>query len=186
LIPVVVRTVVLCPGLTGSNPYDAAAVKAALAAQARPPARAGAAPECTAICLEPDDGPEAPDASRRQAAWVARVAVALSVAGPAGPILLVLRGDTGALAPHLCLTQRAAHRQVAGYVLVDADCPPPGTEVSDWPDAPVAYVASPDAPQGAAEHARRRGWRRIEVPDLSMAALSRALGQVIDPRPAGG
>ena len=84
-------------------------------------------------------------------------------------MLLVLdRGDRRAR-PALGLSQRAARRPVAGYALLDADCPDAGALPVDWPDAPVHYLASPAAPGPALDHARLRAWR-CTVADLDAAS----------------
>ena len=118
------------------------------------------------------------DARTRAAHWVAHLAVALSTAAVRGPVLLVLVGATGALAPALGLSQRAARRTVAGYALLDADCPDAGALPVDWPDAPVHYLASPAAPGPALDHARLRAWRVHEVADLDAATVAAALAAV--------
>src|SRR5690606_19546881 len=95
--------------------------------------------------LAPDlPPPDAGDDARTRAAhFVAQFALAVSAAQVTAPVLPVLSGRAGALAPAVGLSQRASRRAVAGYVRVDADLPGPGGEVPDWPDAPVAYFASP-------------------------------------------
>lgn len=118
-----------------------------------------------------------------RAHWVAYVAVQLSTSSTRGPVLLVLSGRSGALAPALGFSQRAARRQVAGYVLVDADFPAADSAVGDWPDAPVVYVASPAAAAATIDHARLRGWRLVEVSNLAPSTLATALGALLDPRP---
>lgn len=71
---------------------------------------------------EDEDGP--PYAAR----YVARVSLELArLLDPGVPVVLAARGDAGPLAPAVAAAQRAAHRTVTGYVLVDALLPQPGT-----------------------------------------------------------
>lgn len=96
--------------------------------------------------------------------WTARVALGLAAAAPAPPVLLVFTGAAAAQAPHLGFAQRSARRAVGGYVLVDPVLPRPGA-VSDWPDAPVTVVVTPQADadtRSAALGARLRGWEVLE------------------------
>ncbi len=96
--------------------------------------------------------------------WTARTALAIAAADPRGPLLLVIGGPAAAHAPHLGFAQRSARRPVGGYVLVDPILPRPGA-VSDWPDAPVTVVVTPDADEGARSAglgARLRGWEVLE------------------------
>jgi hypothetical protein len=98
--------------------------------------------------------------------WVPRTAVALTTAlrehdgeHPA-PLVLVCTGPFAAFTPHLGFAQRAARRSVAGYVLINPVLPAPGA-VSDWPDAPVHVVITPDAPATVLDVERAahlRGW----------------------------
>ena len=110
--------------------------------------------------------------------WVARVA--LSLAGAASslvePLLLVLAGRQARLAPSLGFSQRAARRAIAGYVLVDPVLPAATT--SDWPDAPVTVIITPQADddvRSSALAARLRGWQIVsgEFPAAMLDLLSR-------------
>ncbi len=203
----VVETIVLCPDLAAATTYDRRALREAVPvaragdglAPANAPAGTGstsaALPAVTAVVGGLADGrptitvvdlPAAQpgdDERTVRAHWVAYVSVQLSASSTRGPVLLVLGGRSGALAPALGFSQRAARRQVAGYVLVDADLPAADSEVGDWPDAPVAYVASPAATPAAIAHARLRGWRLVEVGDLTPTSLATALRSLLDPRP---
>ena len=163
----IVETVVLCPDLGADSGYDRAEVADSLL-DAGVAARSPDVPDA-----EPDD-----DARTRVAHWVAHLSVALS-AGVRGPLLLVFGGASGAVAPALGFSQRAARRAVAGYVLVDADCPSAEALVSDWPDAPVVYLASPAADPMAVGHARLRGWRLVEVPDLEPVGLATTIRSLL-------
>lgn len=166
----IVGTVVLCPALQGAEAYDRFAVATALRKAGvavlspdLPPARPQPAPE------PPDDG------RARQAYYVAQLAMAISAAGVQPPVLPVLSGDAGALAPAVALSQRAVRRAVAGYVLLDARYPVAGGDVADWPDAPVVYLAGPAAEATAVSHARLRDWRLTRLPDLDARRLAQAL-----------
>lgn len=99
--------------------------------------------------------------------WVPRTAIAISSAltsepqpAPALPLVLVFTGEHAAFAPYIGFAQRAARRSVIAYVLINPQLPKPGV-VSDWPDAPVHVVITPDT----ADHVRAleraahlRGW----------------------------
>jgi len=79
-----------------------------------------------------------------------------------GQIIIVAFGDDARLLPALSLSQRSSHRLVSGYVIVDALAPAPA---SDWPDAPVTWVLTPDAPSDVVEKsltARLRGFDVVE------------------------
>lgn len=167
----VLDTIVLCPGLAGPTAYDRDDLARALSSLGQ-----GLGVVVVAARTGGPDG-----AAGAQAYWVANVAVGLSRDSTRGPVLLVLGGRTGSLAPALGLSQRAARRQVGGYVLVDAACPATGPDTADWPDAPVGYLASPAADPGAVQHARLRGWRVVPVPDLAAKTLAAALRALITP-----
>ena len=110
-----------------------------------------------------DEGAAAETPSARMAHWVATCAVAIAVGGARAPVLLVAHGGAGVMLPALGFAQRAARRGLHGYVFVDAELPAAGTGGGDWPDAPVTYVASPDAPPDAVTQAELRGWRVVRV-----------------------
>lgn len=166
---VVVATVVLCPAVVGPEPYDRAAVAVALRA--------------SGIAALVPDLPAAPGDADPAAAgrhYVAHLALAIAAGDAVAPVLPVLPGAAGALAAGVALSQRAARRAVAGYVLVAADHPAPGGEVPDWPDAPVLFLAGPATPDAELDHARLRDWRPTRLPDLSAPQLAQALLAVID------
>jgi len=98
------------------------------------------------------------------AEWTARTALSIAEQAPEPPLLLVLTGDEAVHAPHLGFAQRSARRVVGGYVLVDPVMPKPGA-VSDWPDAPVTVIITPNADddvRGTALGARLRGWEVLD------------------------
>jgi sugar phosphate isomerase/epimerase len=163
----VVETVVLCPDLVLPTTYDRAALAAELLDRGVGVCSPGIPP------TDPTD-----DARTQAAHWVAHLSVALS-GGLRAPVLLVLAGASGALAPALGFSQRAARRAVAGYLLLDADCPAAGAVIGDWPDAPVHYLASPAASEMAVGHVRLRGWQRHDVPNLAPATLATTLQSLL-------
>ena len=164
-----VATVVLCPPLPGdAAAYDGAVVAAALQADGRLSTTRVLVPEVPAG--EPSD-----DERTRAAHWVAHLSIELMAAGAAAPVLLVVGGSAGALAPALGFAQRASRRAVAGYVLVDASTPPAESRGGDWPDAPVWLLASPSADALEVNQARLRGWTVLELADATSATLAAAL-----------
>ena len=162
-------TVVLCPPLPGvPAPYDAADAADALLDHG---ALAGRHVLSPAV---PDSEP-GDDARTARAHWIAHLAVALSTSGAHAPVMLVMAGSSGAVAAALGFSQRASRRAVSRYVLVDAAVPPADDRSGDWPDAPVHYVASPDADPLEVNQARLRGWDVVEVDDLAPTTLADAL-----------
>ncbi|MBB6174629.1 hypothetical protein HNR23_004689 [Nocardiopsis mwathae] len=61
------------------------------------------------------------------ARYIARAALEIAAADPEAPLLLVAEGAAGPLVPQVAAAQRAAHRPVAAYVLLDAWLPQPGS-----------------------------------------------------------
>lgn len=87
-------------------------------------------------------GPDATEA--------ARICAAITAAPPTEPMTVVAFGASARLLPSIALAQRAAHRRVREYVLVDPDTPP----VTDgWPDAHVTVFSD-----GEQAQPRLRGW----------------------------
>ena len=68
-----------------------------------------------------------------------------------------LRGDLAALAPAVAFARRASKLPLAGYLLIDGDFPRVGE--LDWPDAPVAYMATTPAHEVHARAAATGGWQ---------------------------
>jgi hypothetical protein len=118
------------------------------------------------------------DAPTLRAHWVGHLAVALTASGASEPLLLVLDGAAGALAPALGFAQKAARRSVGGYVLVDAALPSADARTADWPDAPVHYVASPAAHPLDVNQARLRGWHVHEIPSVSARHVAAAVAHI--------
>ena len=157
-------TIVLCPPLPGAS----AALDPADLADAILDAGSG----LRALSPYVPDGEDGDDARTLRAHWVAHLAIALATSGAVAPVLLVLVGSSGALAPALGFSQRAARRSVSGYVLVDAATPPAESRGGDWPDAPVVYVASPAADPLEVNQARLRGWDVLEIEALTPGAVA--------------
>ena len=165
-------SVVLCPPLPGTSaPVDAADLADALLDL---PALRGVR------VLSPylPDGEPGDDARTLRAHWVAHLSIALATEGAVAPVLFVLAGAAGELAPALGFSQKAARRAVKGYVLVDAAVPPVESRGGDWPDAPVFYLASPAAEPLDVNQARLRGWDVVGLPDLSPDSVAVAVAAI--------
>jgi hypothetical protein len=168
-----IATVVLCPPLPSALPaYDVPDTVDALLDDARLAGVRVLAPEVPA-------GEPADDQRTLHAHWVAHLAIALAASAASAPLLLVLDGSAGALAPALGFAQKAARRAVAAYVLVDAATPPAESRGGDWPDAPVWFVASPAADPLEVNQARLRGWTVVEVADTTAPTVGTALATVV-------
>jgi len=103
----------------------------------------------------PVDGPES--------ALPARICAAINLQDPEPPLSIVAEGEEALLLPAIALSQRSAHRRVAGYLLIDPVLPP----VTDsWPDAPVT-VASDDPSCDASMQGRLRGWTVVMRAELA-------------------
>ena len=113
--------------------------------------------------------PHMPDAD------VAHLAIGLATGGAVAPVLLVLGGSSGELAPAVGFSQKASRRAVSGYVLIDAALPPVESRGGDWPDAPVHVIASPSAEPLEVNQARLRGWAVHPVDALTPAAIASVL-----------
>lgn len=70
-----------------------------------------------------------------------------------------LCGELAALAPAVAFARRASKLPLAGYLLIDGDFPRVGE--LDWPDAPVAYLATVPDYETHARAALARGWQII-------------------------
>jgi hypothetical protein len=118
-------------------------------------------------------GTEAKDARLGMAAWVADQAVAITAAQVLGPLILVSSGPANAGLAALGFSQRAARRSVVAYVLLGGPLPDPSRAGTDWPDAPVLYVAND--PQGpGASAARLRGWTILDSdPIAAVSGIAR-------------
>jgi hypothetical protein len=167
-----VATVVLCPPLPGDVPlYDVADTADGLLDD----------PACRGIrVLSPSvaDPPAEDDARTRRAHWVAHLAIALATGGSLAPVLLVVDGTAGELAPALGFSQKAARRAVSGYVLIDALVPRQDDRIADWPDAPVAYLASASADVACIQQARLRGWEVVDIADTAAGTVAAAIAAI--------
>jgi hypothetical protein len=162
-------TIVVCPPLPGADSeLDAAQVVDAVLDDPRASGIAALSPYVPAG--EPRD-----DARTLRAHWVGHLSIALSTGSVTAPVLLVLTGASGAVAPALGFSQKASRRAVSGYVLIDATTPALDSGGDDWPDAPVTYVASPAADPLEVNQARLRGWTVREIPDLDAATVADAI-----------
>lgn len=98
------------------------------------------------------EGDELPPHAAR---YVARASLEISrLAAPGTPVALVAEGDAGPLVGAVGAAQRAAHRPVLGYVLVDALLPRPGVSTraeiaaSQGAEGAQAFPAEPGEPPG--------------------------------------
>jgi hypothetical protein len=98
--------------------------------------------------IVPSPGPEA--------ALAARMCAAITTLAPAPPLVIVAHGPLALLLPAVALSQRACHRSVARYLLIDPELP---TVTDSWPDAPVTIVTDNE---WVATQARLRGWDLAE------------------------
>lgn len=85
------------------------------------------------LAVTPSPGPDR--------ALAARICAAIASLAPAPPLVLVAIGSAGLLLPAVALAQRAGHRRVASYLLIDAELP---AVTDSWPDAPVTVLADGD------------------------------------------
>lgn len=146
--------------------------------------------ETVTVTVTDDDRP--PFAAR----YVARSALQIAAAAPRRPLLLVADGAAGPLLPAVAASQRAAHRTIAGYLLVDALLPQSGTPTraelaaaqqhidppirppeffteplpmtADWPDAPCGYLRTGDAYAHSARLAALRSWPVCHITDMHL------------------
>jgi hypothetical protein len=108
-----------------------------------------------AIVVEPVDGPEA--------ALAARTCAAINVLTPDAPLVVVALATAARLLPAVALSQRAAHRRVAEYLLVDPALPP---VTEGWPDAPVTVLCDDEAGDASLQ-GRLRAWTVLSTTALA-------------------
>jgi hypothetical protein len=82
-----------------------------------------------------------------------RTCAAITTLNPTPPLTIVSFGDAALLLPAVAVAQRAAHRRVVEYVLVDPQLP---DVTESWPDARVRVFC--EATSEAAIPSRLRGW----------------------------
>ncbi len=77
----------------------------------------------------------------------------ISVLDPVSPLLIVTNAQDASILPGIALAQRAAHRKIAGTVLIE-----PGKVAigESWPESPVFVTVSVAAPDRVT--AALRGW----------------------------
>ena len=85
---------------------------------------------------------------------------ALDLRAHSMPIWIGAAGTLTSQLPALGAARRASGLPHIGYLLIDGDFPRVGE--LDWPDRPVAYLATSQAYQSHARAAADRGWRVIE------------------------
>ena len=162
-------TIVMCPPLPGTlSAYDVSEIVDAVLDDPR-------ASGVRAVSPHMPDADAADDARTVRAHWVAHLAIGLATGGAVAPVLLVLGGSSGELAPAVGFSQKASRRAVSGYVLIDAALPPVESRGGDWPDAPVHVIASPSAEPLEVNQARLRGWAVHPVDALTPAAIASVL-----------
>jgi hypothetical protein len=166
-------TIVVCPPAPGDQyVFDFAGLESELTLVA---ASLG-----TGVMVVPAVDYESQDDDRtKRAHWVAALAVAMSAGAISSPITLVLAGASGALAPAVGFSQRAARRLVIGYILIDAELPTVGGAHEDWPDAPVIYLHSPQAQVLNVNQARLRGWDVVAVANAHASTVTDAIAEII-------
>ena len=97
-----------------------------------------------------------------------RTCAAISALRPAPPLTIVAFGSDALLLPAVALAQRAAHRRVSGYLLVEPALPP-GSDT--WPDAPVTVLDDAPDPQ-----VRLRGWTPVPLSTAAEWLVAGAAG----------
>lgn len=87
------------------------------------------------------------------------------------PLVPILLGSAVHQAPAIAVGQRAAHRLIVGYVLVEPSSQPQNQATSEWPDARV-LLATLEEPgrESVADMARLRNWDQASAPDLEELA----------------
>lgn len=102
------------------------------------------------------------------ATLASRTCAAISALAPTPPLAVVAFGSDALLLPAVALAQRAAHRRVAGYLLVEPALPP-GSDT--WPDAPVTVLDDAADPQVGL-----RGWTALPLSAAAQWLATRAAG----------
>ena len=89
---------------------------------------------------------------------------------PESPLVVVAHGSACAVLPAIALAQRAAHRRVDAYVVVEPHAP---ASTDTWPDAPVLAVTNDDH---TARLAALRGWTTTN--DDAVTAILRVVDEM--------
>lgn len=95
----------------------------------------------------------------------------ISALDPVSPLLIVTNAKDASILPGIALAQRAAHRRIAGTVLVE---PEKVSTSESWPESPVFVTFSDSAPDRVA--AALRGWGLLSA--KSVAEKARAIVNV--------
>ena len=95
----------------------------------------------------------------------------ISALDPVSPLLIVTTAKDASILPDIALAQRAAHRRIAGTVLVE---PEKVLTSESWPESPVFVTISDSAPDRVA--AALRGWGLLSA--KSVAEKVRAIVNV--------
>lgn len=86
---------------------------------------------------------------------------------PVAPLLIATALPDASILTGVALSQRAAHRRVEGYVLID---PVRVTTGDSWPEAPVFVTTSSHAPDSVG--AALRGWTVVTAESISDQAAA--------------
>ncbi len=81
---------------------------------------------------------------------------------PVSPLLIVTNAQDASILPGIALAQRAAHRRIAGTVLVE---PEKVSTSESWPESPVFVTISDSAPDRVA--AALRGWNVLAAKTIA-------------------
>ena len=91
---------------------------------------------------------------------------------PLGPLVVLAPASSVDFLPAVALAQRAAHRRVAAYYLIDPHTDPTGPE---WPDAPVYLIQLTGTT--ISRLPELRGWQEIRangIDELAAVLVSNA------------
>jgi len=81
------------------------------------------------------------------------ICAAITALDPVAPLMIVTAVPDASILPGIALAQRAAHRRVEGYVLIE---PTRVTTNDVWPETPVFVTTSAATPDSVG--AALRGW----------------------------
>ena len=86
----------------------------------------------------------------------------ISALDPVSPLLIVTNAADASILPGIALAQRAAHRRIAGSVLIE---PVQVSTSESWPESPVFVTTSEAAPDRVA--AALRGWNVLAAETIA-------------------